>query len=158
MGHFSLPLTRLIHENLSIVMSFVYSRKPLSNLMDAKFRGEWKYLNKALFEVSAERADKACLELALFLRILDDEARISDYHTPTRGIPSFGRLILKDGSEKVLKLREVANKVIHSSKLDWEFEKFPEPTLICQSRDTEKWVRAEIDIVAVAAVCGMLMS
>ena len=68
-SQFSIPLTRLIHENLSIVMSFAYSRKPLSHLMDAKFQGEWKYLNRALFEVSAERVEKACLELALFLRI-----------------------------------------------------------------------------------------
>lgn len=65
---------------------------------------------------------------------------------------------MKDGSETLLTFREVANKVIHSSKLGWEFEAFPEPTLICQSRDTEKWVRAEIDIVEIAAVCGRLMS
>jgi hypothetical protein len=157
-SQFSIPLTRLIHENLSIVMSFAYSRKPLSHLMDAKFQGEWKYLNRALFEVSAERVEKACLELALFLRILDDEHRISHYHTATRNIPNCGRLIMKDGSETLLTFREVANKVIHSSKLGWEFEAFPEPTLICQSRDTEKWVRAEIDIVEIAAVCGRLMS
>jgi hypothetical protein len=158
MSHYSLPLTRLIHENLSIVMSFAYSRKPLSHLMDAKFKGEWKYLNKALFDVSAERADKACLELALFLRMFDDDERISDYHTATGNIPNCGRLILKDGSEKVLTFREVANKVLHSSELDWEFEKFPDPTLICQSRDAEKWLRAEIDISAVAAVCGHVIS
>ena len=102
MSNFSLPLTRLIHENLSIVMCFVYSRKPLSKMMDTKFRGEWKYLNKALFDVSAERAEKACLELALFLRMLDDEARISDYHKTTENIPDCGTLIMKDGSEKDL--------------------------------------------------------
>src|SRR5712671_870121 len=105
MSHFSLPLTRLIHENLSIVMCFVYSRKPLSQMMDAKFQGEWKYLNKALFDVSAERAEKACLELALFLRMLDDEAKISDHHAATKNVPNCGKLIMKNGSEMDLPFR-----------------------------------------------------
>jgi hypothetical protein len=158
MSRFSLPLTRLIHENLSIVMCFAYPRKPLAEMMDARFQGEWKYLNKALFEISEERAEKACLGLALFLRMLDDEAKISDYHKATKNIPDCGKLIMKDGSEGKLPFREVANKIIHSSKREWEVTKLPEPRLICHTRDTEKWVRAEIDIMAVAAVCGGLMS
>jgi len=80
MSRFSLPLTSLVHENLSIIMSFAYSRKPLKNMVEAKFKGEWKYLNKALFEISAQHAEKACVELALFLRTLDDEEEISAYH------------------------------------------------------------------------------
>jgi hypothetical protein len=158
MSRFSLPLTRLVHENLSIVMCFAYSQKPLSEMMDGKFRGEWKYLRKAIFEVSSERAEKACLELALFLRMLDDEERISDYHTATKNVPNCGKLVMTDGSEKALTFREVANKVIHSARLDWEFVKFPDPILICHTRDNERWIRAEVNIVAVAAVCGQLMS
>jgi hypothetical protein len=158
MSHFSLPLTRLVHENLSVVMCFVYSRKPLSEMMEAKFRGEWKYLYKALFEVSAEHAEKACLELALFLRMIDDEEGISKHHAETKNVPSCGRLIIKNGLKKSLLFREVANKVIHSARLEWEFVKFPDPVLICHSREPEKWIRAEVDIVAVAAVCGQLMS
>jgi hypothetical protein len=73
MSRFSVPLTRLVHENLSIVMCYAYSQKPLAEMIESKFKGEWKYLNKALFEISAERAEKACLELALFLRMVDDE-------------------------------------------------------------------------------------
>src|ERR1039458_5451795 len=143
MSRFSLPLTRLVHENLSIVMCFVYSRKPLSEMMDARFQGEWKYLYKALFDISAERAEKACLELALFLRMLDDEAGISAYHEATKNVPNCGRLIMKDGTERDLPFREVANKVIHSSRLEWELLKFPNPTLLCHTKDTEKWIRSE---------------
>lgn len=158
MTQFSLPVTRLVHENLSTVMCFAYSQKPLSQMMNANFVGECKYLNKALFEISTELANKACLELALFLRILDDEAKISEYHAATKNILNCGRLLMKDGSEKVLTFREVANKIIHSTRLEWEFTKFPEPVLICHTRDTEKWIRAEVDIVSVAAICGQLMS
>ena len=52
-------------------------------MVEAKFKGEWKYLNKALFEISAQHAEKACVELALFLRTLDDEEEISAYHKAT---------------------------------------------------------------------------
>lgn len=65
-------------------------------MIESKFLGEWKYLNKALFDVSAERAEKACLELALFLRMLDDEEKISAYHDATKNVPNCGRLIMKD--------------------------------------------------------------
>jgi len=49
----------------------------LKDMVERKFRGQWKYLDKALFEISVERAEKACMELALFLRIVDDEHEIS---------------------------------------------------------------------------------
>lgn len=126
-------------------------------MIDTKFVGEWKYLNKAFFEISEERAEKACLELALFLRMLDDEQRISEYHRQ-EGSPTCGRLVMKDSSEKALTFRDVANKVIHCLRLEWSFPKEDEPQLICHSRDKEKWVRAEVDIVGFASFCGQLMS
>jgi len=65
---------------------------------------------------------------------------------------------MKDGTETVLPFREVANKILHSSRPEWDFSKDSDPLLICHTRDTEKWLRAEVDLVAVAAVCGTLMS
>jgi hypothetical protein len=88
-------------------------------MVDARFKGTWKYLAKALFEISAERAGKACLELAVFLRTLDDDEEISDYHKITRRIPECGRLCLKDGSLQRLTFREVTNKIIHAARLEW---------------------------------------
>lgn len=158
MNRFSLPLTRMVHENLSIVMCFAYSRTPLTSIVRGRFMGGWKYLRKALFEISEERAEKACMELALFLRMVDDEESVSAYHTATKSVPNCGRLIMKDGSESILTFREVANKVLHSSRLEWEFSKHPEPLLVCHTRDKEKWLRAEVDLVAVAGVCGTLIS
>lgn len=154
---FSLSLTRLVHENLSIVMCFAYSRRPLAAMTEEKFKGEWKYLNKALFDVSEERAEKALIELALFLRLVDDEQEISDHYARTNSVPNCGRLIMQDGSEKILPFREVANKILHSSQLEWDFSKGT-PWLLCHSKEEEKWLRAEVDIVALAAVCGSLGS
>ena len=157
MSGISLSLTRLVHENLSIVMCFAYSQKPLVEMIDSKFKGEWKYLNKALFEISAQQAEKACVELALFLRTLDDEDEISAYHKATRRIPECGTVFFRDGSKEVMTFREVTNKIIHAGAIEWDLLK-NDPTLVCRGRDQERWIRAEVDLVAFAAVCGQLMS
>jgi hypothetical protein len=148
----------MVHENLSLIMSFAYSRLALAELVQRKFRGSWEYLNKALFEISAERAEKACLELALFLRMVDDEEELSAYYAKVNKVPNCGKLIMKDGTEKLLPFREAANKVIHASRLEWKFSKNEDPVLICHTRDEEKWLRAEVEVVALAAVCGTLTS
>ena len=157
MKHFSIPITRLIHENISVIMNFVFSKGPLEQLVGKSFQGEWKYLRKALFNLSEERAEKACLELALFMRMLDDDADISGIYERS-GEHDFGRLVIKDKPDKDLSLREVSNKIIHASKLEWDFSWQAEPRLICQTREPKKWIRTEVDIIAVAAACGQIMS
>jgi hypothetical protein len=117
MAKFSLHLSRLIHENLSVIMCFVYSRRPLQKMVQENFVGEWKYLNKALFDVSEQRVEKACLELALFLRLWDDKEKITDYIANRGESFSCGRLLKKDGSQDDLPFREVANKIVHASRL-----------------------------------------
>ena len=153
MTKFSLPMTQLIHENLSIVMNFAFSRIPLEQLMDTKFQGEWKYLRKALFEISGRKAEKACLELALFMRLLDDQEYVTNHSKR-----DFGRLVFRDKPETELNLRHVCNKIIHASDLKWDFATEGNPVLICNSLESEKWLRAEVDIVSLAAFCGELMS
>jgi hypothetical protein len=158
MTRFSLPLSHLVHENLSVVMCFVYSRRPLEKMVEEKFAGEWKYLNKALFDISEQRVEKACLELALFLRLIDDEEKITDYISSFGSPSSCGRLIKKDGSEVTLPFREVANKIIHAARRTWDIPETGTPLLICESREEERWVRAEVDILRLASFCGQLMS
>ena len=156
MSTFSLPLTRLVHENLSIIVDFCFSRRAVDEVM-ASFQGEWKYLRKTVYEISEARAEKAALELALFLRILDDREGISGYLNQTQSNIRYGRLIVEGGPEQNLKMRDVANKIIHASHLEWSFSNPKEPILICHGQERERWIRAEIDIVEVAALCGQLM-
>lgn len=158
MGRFPLPLTKLIHENLGIVMCFAFSRGPLEAMVRTQFGGEWKYLHKAILELPETRAQKACIELALFLRILDDEIGISTIHSSSKSIPCCGKLTLKNGRVENLPFREAANKIIHSSRIEWEFGESSTPTLICTTRKPEKWTKAEIDLVGLASVCGQLIS
>jgi hypothetical protein len=149
-------MTQLVHDNLSIMMTYAFSRKPLERYME-RFAGEWEYFCKALFEISDQRAEKACLELALFLRLVDDEQKISGYHKQTGG-RDFGRLVLKNGQIEKLQLRDVCNKIIHAAGLTWDFSSEADPVLICHSQNQEKWVRAEVDLFALAGFCGGIMS
>jgi hypothetical protein len=125
-------------------MNFAFSRRLLENLVETGFQGEWKYLRKALFEISEQRA-------------VDDEEDMSGYLDKTSNL-SFGRLGFSDKPEKKLKLKDVSNKIIHASNLNWDFSIENNPILICNSQETEKWVQAEINVVKLVAFCGGLMS
>jgi len=157
MSTFPLPLTQLVHENLSIVMTFAFSRGPLERLVEKKFEGEWKYLRKFVFEIAEERAIKGCIELAIYLRALDDEEKMSVWLRENSG-RTFGQVTSSDGSTTPLALREVANKIIHAASFSWDFSTENKPFLICMPRDNQRWRQANIDIVALAAFCGQLMS
>jgi hypothetical protein len=157
MSTISLPLTRLIHENLSIIVDFCFSRGSIDEVM-ASFLGEWKYLRKTVYEISEARAEKAILEPALFLRMLDDRERISSYLNQTQSNIRYGLPIVEgEPDQQLKKMRDVANKIIHASHFEWSFSDPKKPVLICHGQQTERWVRAEIDVVAVAALCGQLM-
>jgi hypothetical protein len=160
MEKFPIQLTRLVHENLSTVMSFAYSRRPLIELIGTKFLGEWKYLGKAIFEISEEKANRAITELAVLLRILDDEEKITDYHKQIGKNWSCGRLILENGEVIELSFREFSNKIIHAKTFAWDFPEGEPPKLTCYARDDEarKWNKAEVDLVGLAGFCGQLMS
>ena len=157
MSRFSQPLTHLIHENLSVLATFAFSRVPLQELRENKFQGGWKYLDRALFTVSEQRAEKACVELATFIRMLDDDENIADFLRQT-GSHSFGRVLKKDQPDEPLYLRDLTNKIIHAHHLEWDFAAAEAPKLVCISRQPERWLKAEAEVVAIAAFCGQLMA
>jgi hypothetical protein len=95
----TVPVAELISHNLSIVMMYAYSRSPLKKMFEARFDGAWEGVYDTLFETAKPIAEKACLELALFFRYLDDEEEraISEMFKNTSY--SFGRLAKADGTE-----------------------------------------------------------
>jgi hypothetical protein len=46
-----LSLSQLIHKNFWVIMSYAFATPALFNWVNRRFVGEWKYLNKALFEM-----------------------------------------------------------------------------------------------------------
>ena len=154
----SIPLSRLIHENLSVVMTFAFSRQPLEDMMQHRFQGEWKYLSKALFDISEVRAQRACLEFAVLLRTLDDRESMSAEMKTGHPTDGYGDLFTEDGSKRPLTLRDVSNKIIHAASLTWDFARTGWPILVCEAAGGQEWKRAEIHWVQVAAACGNIMS
>lgn len=146
MSRFSQPLTHLIHEKLSVVMTFAFSRSPLQSLRDSKFKGEWEYLDRALFTVSEQKAELACLELATFLRLLDDDENITEYLRKTHS-HSYGRAIKEGQSDEPLYLRDLTNKIIHAHHLEWNVSEADNPKLLCISREPQRWLQAEIELL-----------
>jgi hypothetical protein len=157
MQNFSVPITRLIHENLGVLMTFSFSRGPLERRVKQLFEGNWEHLHKAIYSIPQEKAERACLELALFLRIYDDEKQISAVLARSN-LSKFGRLIMRDGSEKALSLRDVANKIIHSGGLSWDWSVETDPILVSLGTASERWTEARIAILPLSAACGLLSS
>lgn len=155
-------LTTLIHENMAVVMTFVFSREPLNALVNNHFKGNWKYLERFVFELPEERATRAAVELAALLRLLDDDQRINEFLEKSASWRSFGTVFNPQGGTSPLSLREVANKVIHSARLEWNFDRPKDPVLISHAAPDQQqrhnWVRAEIKIIDLAALCGQLLS
>jgi|SRR6185437_2631427 len=155
-------LTTLIHENMAVVMTFAFSREPLIALMSTHFHGEWKYLRKFVFEIPEERATRAAVELAAFFRLLDDDQKLAGYLKEVSPWRSFGTVFDQQGDRSDLLMREVANKIIHSANLEWDFSSPKNPKLVSYASQEQQprynWTRAEIRIVDFAAFCGELMS
>lgn len=142
-------------------MTFAFSRIPLENLLESHYQGEWKYLTSALLDIPKQRANKACIELALFLRKLDDEQKISTYLNKTKPF-DFGSLIKTNDRSDKLTFRDTCNKIIHASELKWDFPDPKSPTLICIPdrsipHGREQWERAEINLPNLAGLCGLIM-
>jgi hypothetical protein len=152
-----LPFTSLLHDNFSVIMTFAFSRPVLVKCLNDRFKGEWKYLWKACYEISEQRANRALLELALQLRLIDDKENLSSYFKQTNRQP-LGRIIKKEGVDEELHFRDLTNRILHSSGIEWSFDDPDNPVLICHSDEPERWVKAEIPLLNLAALCGGFMS
>lgn len=155
-----LPLTHLIHDSLAIVMCFCLSRQRTHKALKNTFKGDWEFLRKVVYDRAENQATKAVIELALFLRILDDNNDFSEREW--KDVEGCGSLIMRDGTVEDISPRQIANKIIHAKSYEWKEEETPGfnigPELVCYGRDDEKWERADIEIFALAAICGQLAS
>jgi len=154
-----LPLTTLIHENCSIIVTFVFSRNPLTEWCSKAFAGDWDYLGKFCFEIPETRATRAALELATQLRLLDNEEKLSTSFRKTQTDFRFGVVTNLNDKAKKLSFRAMTNKIIHSAGIEWIFD-LDRPTLICHAHpdETHRWVKAEVSITGLAALCAKLIS
>ena len=145
---------RLINEHIATIMAFVCSRKRLTALVGSSPAIDWGYLRPVCFEIAERHADRALLELGLYLRIADDSVDkfLSTYQSKQG--TSFGELVGRDGSRKPLVFRDVSNKIIHATGYRWEeLADTGRPVVTClagKPQDTrDNWAEASIDLLSV---------
>lgn len=146
--------TRLIHDNFWIVLSFAFGQPAVGKLLDEKFKGEWKYLRTTIYDHAETRADRALLEMATQLRVLDDAEDINNYFKQVGRAP-FGTVTQGDGSNTDLHFRDLTNKLMHGQRYEWKL-RTDDPTIIVHAKDTDRWRTAEIRIVALMSLVGDL--
>lgn len=152
--HQNPELVRLIHKNFLRVVYFAYGTPRIYEVIDKQFRGYWKSLEKGIRTISELEADRALLELATHLRILDDGEQLSEWHKET-GSLSLGVVTKSDGSEEELFFRDFTNKVIHAASFEWHLKDDP-PVIVCIGTNPDRWKSARIDITRLMFYTGQL--
>jgi hypothetical protein len=112
--HKTPEITRLIHDNFWTVLSYVLAQPPARALLEEKFKGEWRYLHKLIYERAEVRADRALLEMATQLRVLDDAEDLSAYFKAS-GKQPLGTVTQEDGSTTDMHFRDMTNKIMHAA-------------------------------------------
>jgi hypothetical protein len=154
--HKTPEITRLIHDNFWIVISFAFARPVVGKVIEQRFKGEWKYLHRTVYELSEIRADRALLEMATQLRVLDDQNGLSDGFKET-GMWPLGTVTQTDGATTDLHFRDMTNKIIHARSFEWNLSEPEQPVVICRSHNETRWTRAEISLVKLMGLIGSLM-
>lgn len=152
--HKTPEITRLIHENFWTVLSFSIAQPLAIARLDKQFSGEWKYLRKTIDNLAEVRADRALLEMATQLRVLDDAEGVNDYLRKV-GNPTLGTVTQADGRLTDLHFRDMTNKVMHAARFEWKFGE--DASVVCHSGDAERWQSADIQIQRLMALVGQLM-
>jgi len=151
----SLNWAALVHEKLAVIATFAYSQKPLTKVKH-RFRGEWKFLDKIIYDIPRQTATQALIDFALYFRTLDEEQRLTDYWRQSETPPTCGMLFIKDGNNERLTPREMGNKIIHAERIEWDLS--GDPKIICIGRDKVAWLRAEIDVDSILFLGAQLGS
>ncbi len=150
-----MEMTRHIHENFWIVISFAFARPKIGEVIDEAFKGEWKYLHKTV-EYAEPRADRALLEMAVQLRVLDDQHDLSSAFK-AQGVPPLGVINLRNGKTRALSFRQMTNKIIHGEYFDWQLEHKAPKVVVTTTEASQDWNSAEINIVNLMAYLGQIM-
>jgi hypothetical protein len=145
-----------IQRNFSIILMYAFGRDAIGAVINDKFEGEWKFLHKAVYEISERRADRALLEMAVQLSALDDLNDLNSLYQQQNMKP-LGAVVQSDGSTTDLYFRDMTNKVMHSNGFSWELAEAKNPKIVCLSNDGARWKLAHIYLVRLMGYLGTLM-
>jgi hypothetical protein len=152
--HNPYDLARNVQENFGTVLMFAFGRDAVGAVINEKFRGEWQFLNKLVYEVLERRADRALLEMAVQLRALDDLNDLSGMYQQQK-MPPLGKVLQGDGSTTDLYFRDMTNKIMHAGGFSWELADAKAPKIVCLSNGT-RWKEAHVELVTLMMYLGGL--
>lgn len=152
--HKTPEITRLIHDNFWIVLSFAFGQPAVGRILNEKFKGEWKYLRKSIYENAEIRADRALLEMATQLRVLDDDQNLNNYFKQTKQ-PALGEVVQADGKRTELHFRDITNKIMHGTHYEWRLGN-DDPKVIISSDQPDRWQNAEISLFRLMGIIAGL--
>jgi hypothetical protein len=153
MEKLSVPVKDVIRENAALLLTYSLSLEPIQTLVTKSLQGSFERFRQTAIAMTRQRAERACIELAVLVRYLLDENQVG---LGTEQV-DFGDVSYGDGKSERLILREVTNKIIHARAFDWDTSRFHNhPELICFPRDKQRWKEARIDVVALSIVCGSI--
>lgn len=153
--HKTPEIARLIHENLWTVLSFAYGQPQIGKVLSDHFKGEWRYLRETVYQLAEIKADRALLEMATQLRVLDDaEELTARFRELDR--PALGKVIQANGTETELHFRDMTNKVMHGVHFNWHLD-VDEPYVLITSKDPDRWQSAKLDLVSLMLYVGDLV-
>ncbi len=153
--HNPYELVRNAQENFGTVLMFAFGRPAVGLVINEQFQGEWKFLNKLVYDVSEKRADRALLEMAVQLRALDDLNDLNSSYQQQR-MPSLGMVVQGDGFRTELYFRDMTNKIMHARGFNWELADVKAPMIVCLSNDGMRWKEAHIKLVTLMTYLGGL--
>lgn len=154
--HNPYELTRNAQENFGTVLMFAFGQPAALRAINDNFKGQWKFLDKLVHEVSERRADRALLEMAVQLRALDDLNDLNASYQQQQ-MPALGKVVQGDNSETDLYFRDMTNKIMHASGFSWELADLKAPKIVCLSNDGTRWKEAHIKLVTLMNYMGGLM-
>lgn len=152
---------RHVWENLSVLFCCAYSRRPLLQ-QNGEFSPSWNRAQQTLLGLADARADRAVLDLAIYLQSLTSPRSIADRLRAQKVDDDCGLLVKHNGREERLRLRDVAAKIMEADHRRWNWSKESTPILVCVPPQEEsatknaKWLRAEVNLHQLAAICSVL--
>jgi hypothetical protein len=87
---------------MATVVTFAFSHWPIRRLIDEKFKGYWEYLEDFAFGVPERNATRACLGIAVLLRLIEEPPAYRKWR--------FGVIYGTDGTTKRLSLKELTKQ------------------------------------------------
>jgi hypothetical protein len=142
--HKTPEITRLINENFWTILAFAFGRPAVVKIIRDRFSGGWKYLNKTVNELAEIQADRALLEMATQLRVLDDAEGLSKYYKETGDDLTLGEVTQSDNKKEPLYFRDMTNKIMHAASFRWELLMEGGPIIICLPHDDARWKKPEL--------------